>query len=83
MRPLTVGAVAVTMLIAAGAPHANAQAVSCKEQMAQFEPKMNSMTDQTKKASAMKEMQMAKDMAAKNDEKGCTTHVSNAMDMMK
>ena len=32
---------------------------------------MMKMTDATKKAAAMKEMDMAKDMMAKKDEKGC------------
>ncbi len=41
------------------------------------------MTDATKKAAAMKEMEMAKDMMAKKDEKGCMTHMEKAMGMMK
>ncbi|PZN94866.1 MAG: hypothetical protein DCF30_19650 [Hyphomicrobiales bacterium] len=40
------------------------------------------MTDATKKTATMKEMTMAKDMMAKNDMKGCMTHMDNAMKMM-
>ena len=40
------------------------------------------MTDATKKAAAVKEVTMAKDMMVKNDVKGCTTHMDNAMKMM-
>jgi hypothetical protein len=40
------------------------------------------MTDATKKAAAMKEVTMAKDMMAKKDVKGCATHMDNAMKMM-
>jgi hypothetical protein len=44
---------------------------------------MMKMTDATKKAAAMKEMEMAKTSMAKKDEKGCMTHMENAMGMMK
>lgn len=44
---------------------------------------MMKMTDATKKAAAMKEMGMAKDMLAKKDDKGCKMHMDKAMDMMK
>ena len=40
------------------------------------------MTDATKKEGAMKEMTMAKEMMAKNDTKGCMTHMDEAMKMM-
>ena len=40
------------------------------------------MTDATKKTAAMKEMDMAKDMMAKKDEKGCVAHLEKAMGMM-
>ena len=44
---------------------------------------MMKMTDETKKAAAMKEMDMAKDMMAKKDEKGCMMQMDKAMGMMK
>ena len=44
---------------------------------------MMKMTDATKKAAVMKEMDMAKDMMAKKDEKGCMTQMDKAMGMMK
>ena len=40
------------------------------------------MTDATKKAAAMKEVTMAKEMMAKKDDKGCAMHMDNAMKMM-
>ena len=44
---------------------------------------MMKMTDATKKAAVMKEMDMAKDMMAKKDEKGCMAQMDKAMGMMK
>jgi hypothetical protein len=44
---------------------------------------MMKMTDAPKKAAAMKEMDMAKDMMAKKDEKGCMAQMDKAMGMMK
>ena len=44
---------------------------------------MMKMTDATKKAAAMKEMGVAKDMMAKKDEKGCMAQMDKAMGMMK
>ena len=44
---------------------------------------MMKMTDATKRAAAMKEMDMAKDMMAKKDEKGCMMQMDKAMGMMK
>jgi len=41
---------------------------------------IQSMSDGEAKTTAMKEMQMAQDMMAKNDMKGCMTHMYNAMD---
>jgi hypothetical protein len=41
---------------------------------------IQSMSDGEAKTTAMKEMQMAQDMMAKNDMKGCMTHMDNAMD---
>lgn len=44
---------------------------------------MMKMTDANKKSAAMKEMDMAKDMMAKKDEKGCMMQMDKAMGMMK
>ena len=44
---------------------------------------MMKMTDATKKAAVMKEMDMAKDMMAKKDEKGCAMQMDKAKGMMK
>jgi len=44
---------------------------------------MMKMTDATKKAAAMKEMDMAKDTMAKKDDAGCKMHMDKAMGMMK
>jgi hypothetical protein len=44
---------------------------------------MMKMTDATKKAAAMKEMEMAKDMMGKKDDNGCKMHMDKAMGMMK
>ena len=44
---------------------------------------MMKMTDATKQAAVMKEMDMAKDMMAKKDEKGCMAQMDKAMGMMK
>jgi hypothetical protein len=44
---------------------------------------MMKMKDATKKDAAMKEMNMAKDMMAKKDDKGCKMHLDKAMGMMK
>lgn len=43
---------------------------------------MMKMTDATKRAAAMKEMNTAKEMMARKDEKGCATHMQRAMGMM-
>lgn len=44
---------------------------------------MMKMTDATKKAAVMKEMDTAKDMMTKKDEKGCMMHMDKSMGMMK
>lgn len=51
--------------------------------MKAMQDNMMKMTDATKKAAAMKEMDMAKDMMAKKDEKGCMMQMDKAMGMMK
>lgn len=49
----------------------------CKSEVARAEPMVNSMKDEKQKQEAMKELTMAKDMMAKNDEKGCMVHIVN------
>jgi len=44
---------------------------------------MMKMTDATKKAAAVKELDLAKDMMAKKDDNGCKMHMDKAMGMMK
>ena len=44
---------------------------------------MMKMTDATKKAAIKKELDMARDMMAKKDEKGCAMQMDKAMGMMK
>lgn len=59
-------------------------AMNCSDaSMTKANADMMKMTDATKKAAAMKEMDMAKDMMAKKDEKGCMMHMEKAMGMMK
>src|ERR1700722_17788142 len=79
MIRITLTAVAVSMLVAAAPVSAQQTPTSCKDQIAKGEPKMNSLTDAAKKAAAMKEMTMAKEMMAKNDEKGCLSHMQAFM----
>jgi len=43
---------------------------------------MMTMTDAGKKMAVMKEMDIAKDMMAKKDEKGCSAQLHKAMGMM-
>ena len=58
--------------------------MTCSEaHMKTMNDSMMKMTDATKKASAMKEMDMAKDMMAKKDEKGCAMQMEKAQGMMK
>ena len=66
-----------------GAPVA-APAMKCTEaEMKTMSDNMMKMADPAKKAAAMKEMDMAKGMMAKNDEKGCMMQMDKAMGMMK
>jgi hypothetical protein len=53
------------------------QALDCKGEVAKYEPMVNSMSDAKQKQEAMKELTMAREMMAKNDEKGCMTHIAN------
>jgi hypothetical protein len=84
---LIAGAV-VAALFAAAPAHAQAPGattgMNCSEaNMKTANDSMMKMTDATKKAAVMKEMDMAKDMMAKKDEKGCAMQMDKAMGMMK
>ena len=69
----------LTLLVAA----TGAQAASCTEaDMTKMNADIMKMTDAAKMDGAMKEMAMAKDMMAKSDNAGCTTHMNNAAKMM-
>jgi hypothetical protein len=59
-----------------------AQAACTQADMTKMESDVGKMTDTTKKAGAMKEVTMAKDMMAKNDTTACTMHMNNAAKMM-
>jgi hypothetical protein len=60
------------------------KSMNCSEaSMKAANDSMMNMTDAAKKAAAMKEMDMAKDMMAKKDEKGCMMQMDKAMGMMK
>ena len=64
-------------------PAATASKDCSDASMKAMQDNMMKMTDATKKAAAMKEMDMAKDMMAKKDEKGCMMQMDKAMGMMK
>jgi hypothetical protein len=57
------------------------QPMDCKSEMAKAEPMVASMKDEKQKQEAMKEMSMAREMMAKNDEQGCLSHIRNAQRM--
>lgn len=60
-----------------------AQTTTCTSaELTKLEAENAKMTDATKKAAAMKEVTMAKDMMAKKDDKGCVMHMENAMKMI-
>ncbi len=69
----------------ATAPGTSSEAMmDCSEAgMTNANNSMMKMTDTTKKAAAMKEMDMAKEMMAKKDMAGCKMQMDKAMGMMK
>ena len=86
-HPFACAALAAALLAAAPAlaqaPGATT-GMNCSEaSMKSANDSMMKMTDATKKAAVMKEMDMAKDMMAKKDEKGCAMQMDKAMGMMK
>lgn len=85
-RPIVYAVFAIASIVAAPAfaQTSGTMKMDCSEaSMNKANADMMKMTDATKKAAAMKEMEMAKAMMAKKDEKGCMTHMENAMGMMK
>ena len=65
-------------------PGAATKSMDCSDaSMKAAHDSMMKMTDANKKAATMKEMDMAKDMIAKKDEKGCMMQMDKAMGMMK
>ena len=86
IHPLACAALAAALLAAvpALAQTPGAMTSNCSEaHMKTMNDSMMKMTDATKKAAAMKEMDMAKDMMAKKDEKGCAMQMEKAQGMMK
>ena len=87
IHPFACAALAATLLAAVPALAQTPDAMTgmnCSEaSMKAMHDSMMKMTDPTKKAEVMKEMDMAKDMMAKKDEKGCMMQMEKAMGMMK
>jgi pectate lyase len=82
-HPLACVALAAALLAAvpalAQAP-GTTTGMNCSEaNMKTANDSMMKMTDATKKAAVVKEMDMAKDMMAKKDEKGCAMQMDKAM----
>jgi hypothetical protein len=59
-----------------------AQAVTCRERLDDLSKKVEAVIDAKTKQDAAKEMAMAKDAMAKNDESGCMTHAEKGLNMM-
>ena len=94
IHPLAYAALSAALLAAVPAlaqtPSATEKTPSAMENMNCSEESMKAaresmmkMMDATKKAAVMKEMDMAKDMMGKKDEKGCMMQMNKAMGMMK
>ena len=87
IHPLACAAFSAALLAVAPAfaqTPAATTSMNCSEtSMKAANDSMMKMTDATKKAAAMKEMDMAKGMMAKKDDSGCKMHMDKAMGMMK
>lgn len=81
---LVFGTFALTVLASASASLAFAHEgheMECNEiNLNAVHADIQSMNEGEAKTAAMKEMQMAEDMMAKKDMKGCMAHMHNAMD---
>lgn len=86
IHPLACTALATALLAAVPAFAQTSGAMTsmnCSEaSMKAANDSMMKMTDASKKMAVMKEMDMAKDMMAKKDEKGCNAQMEKAMGMM-
>ena len=87
IHPLAYAALSAALLVAVPAlaqtPSATENMHCSEEGMKAMRESMMKMMDATKKAEVMKEMDMAKDMMGKKDEKGCMMQMHKAMGMMK
>ena len=86
IHPFACAALSAALLAAvpALAQTPGAMTSNCSEaHMKTMNDSMMKMTDATKKAAVMKEMDMAKGMMAKKDEKGCVMQMEKAQGMMK
>lgn len=87
MHPLACVALSVALFSAVPAlaqtPGAMTNMNCSEANMKTMHDSMMKMPDATKKAAVMKEMDMAKDMMAKKDEKGCMMQMEKANGMMK
>ncbi|HEY4040285.1 MAG TPA: hypothetical protein VGM32_00405 [Rhodopila sp.] len=73
----------IVAMLVAGAP--TAQAMTCKERLADLSKKMELVTDKTdnsNKAEAGKHLAMAKEAMSKNDESGCMSHAEAGLSMI-
>lgn len=86
IRPLVCVALSTALLAAVPAlaqTSGTMAGMTCSEaSMTSAHDSMMKMTDAGKKMAVMKEMDMAKDMMAKKDEKGCSAQLHKAMGMM-
>ena len=87
IHPLACAALSAALLAAvpalAQAPGATTSMNCSEASMKAMRDSMMKMPDATKRAATMKEMDMAQDMMAKKDEKGCMMQMDKAMGMMK
>jgi hypothetical protein len=79
-----VGAITLTALASAppkfAVAHEGHQMECSETSINAMKADIQSISDGEAKTTAMKEMQMAQDIMAMNDMKGCMTHMDNAMD---
>lgn len=79
---LTFASIAFILALALAPVQAQTPMTCSQAEVTKMDADTAKMTDATKKTATMKEMTMAKEMMAKNDMKGCMTHMENAMKMM-
>lgn len=59
-----------------------AQAATCRERLDDLSKKMEAVIDAKTKQDAAKEMAMAKEAMAQNDESGCMKHAASGLSMI-